>query len=273
MDVATGRTPLPNWPGYEVTVSLDFVGPAELRTRGTVLVIPGRGESQASYQRFGRRLAADSYRVRVLVAPAIDPDDIGGSLDHLAATLGAAVDGLAHADHVRPLVVVASDSAAALTGALVARSGPAERWWPDAVVLAALPGYGEREAASWDAELDARTHCTAHRGVLSDDTDVHRGALADALPAALLDAAYSGTADTPHLLLVGDQDPYADHDALARYAKSLPSVRVVRVRGAHHDVLNDLQHRSVAATLVTFLESLRTEPTLDPIIAVESSTW
>jgi alpha-beta hydrolase superfamily lysophospholipase len=256
-----------------VSESIDFVGPSELRTRGTVIVFPGRGESPASYQRFGRRLAADSYRVRVLPAPVIDPSDLDGSLDQLAAQLGAAVGEPVDADHVRPVVVVASDSAAAAVGALAARGGPAERWWPDAVVLAALPGYGEHEVGDWAAELDVRTHCTVHRGVLSDDADVHRGALDDAVPAALLDVAYSGTADLPHLLVIGDQDPYADHDALARYAKALPCVRVVRVHGAHHDVLNDLQHRSVAAMLVSFLESLRHEPPLEAIIEVESSTW
>jgi hypothetical protein len=36
-------------------------------------------------------------------------------------------------------------------------------------------------------------------------------------------------------------------------------------------VLNDQQHRSVAAEIVTFLEALRQE--LVPVIAVESSAW
>jgi hypothetical protein len=45
------------------------------------------------------------------------------------------------------------------------------------------------------------------------------------------------------------------------------------VRRSHHDVLNDLQHRSVAAEVVTFLEALRNEPPLEPIVEVESSAW
>ena len=45
------------------------------------------------------------------------------------------------------------------------------------------------------------------------------------------------------------------------------------VRGGHHDVLNDLQHRSVAAEIVTFLEALRNESELVPIVGVESSAW
>ena len=38
----------------ETTVT-EYTGPEGLRTRGTVLVVPGRGESEATYQRFGRR--------------------------------------------------------------------------------------------------------------------------------------------------------------------------------------------------------------------------
>ena len=67
--------------------------------------------------------------------------------------------------------------------------------------------------------------------------------------------------------------PLADQDALARAAKAVPAARLVVVRRAHHDVLNDLQHRSVAAEIVTFLETLRNEPSLEPIVAVESSAW
>ena len=57
----------------ETTFVTDYTGPAGLRTRGTVLVVPGRGEGEATYQRFGRRLAADSYRVRVRNEPSLEP--------------------------------------------------------------------------------------------------------------------------------------------------------------------------------------------------------
>jgi pimeloyl-ACP methyl ester carboxylesterase len=174
---------------------------------------------------------------------------------------------------VRPLVLLGSDSGAAALAALVARSHTSAPWWPQAVVLAALPGYGAHEPELWDDELDARTHCTVHRAVLTDDAAVLRGALDDAVPSALLDAAYGSTVELPQLLLVGDSDSYADRDALARAAKALPRARLAVVRGAHHDVLNDLQHRSVAAEVVTFLEALRDESTLAPIVSVESSAW
>jgi alpha-beta hydrolase superfamily lysophospholipase len=260
------------------TTFADYTGPEELRTRGTVLVVPGRGEGQATYRRFGRRLAADSYRVRVLSAPVIAEADLAGSLERFAAQLADAVAGTAADGPVRPLVLVGSDTAAAALAALVARpsaqpTAPDAPWWPQALVLAALPGYAAHQPGSWDDELDVRTHCSVHRGVLSDDLSVPRGTLSAAVPGALLDAAYGSTAGLPQLLLAGDADPLADRDALAQAAKALPAARLVVVHGAHHDVLNDLQHRSVAAEIVTFLEALRGEPSLAPIVAVESSAW
>jgi alpha-beta hydrolase superfamily lysophospholipase len=157
--------------------------------------------------------------------------------------------------------------------ALVARSGPGQTWWPDAVVLAGLPGYDGRQGGGWDEELDARTHCPVHRGVLTDDPAVVPGSLAEAVPAALLDAAYGSTAGVPHLLLSGDADPLADRAELNRLAKSLPQARLAVVRGGHHDVLNDLQHRSVAAEIVTFLEAVRGGVPPVPLVEVVASAW
>jgi alpha-beta hydrolase superfamily lysophospholipase len=107
--------------------------------------------------------------------------------------------------------------------------------------------------------------------VLAGDPAVERGALGTALPDELLDTAYGITTDLPVLVLVGDADPLADREALARTVKALPAARLSVVHGAHHDVLNDRQHRSVAAEVVSFLETLGNE--LAPVITVESSAW
>jgi hypothetical protein len=45
------------------------------------------------------------------------------------------------------------------------------------------------------------------------------------------------------------------------------------VRDAHHDVLNDLQHRSVAAEVVSFLEVVRGGRPLTSIVSAELSSW
>ncbi|MDT4907238.1 MAG: hypothetical protein QOI69_479 [Pseudonocardiales bacterium] len=253
----------------------DYVGPHGLRVRGTVLVLPGRGETAHTYVRFGARLAADAYRVRVLERLAIDEDDLDVSLDRLAEQIAGAIADLELSGPiVRPLVLIGVDSGAAALGALVARTqASSASWWPQAVVLAGLPGYGTHESGARDDELDARTHCPVHRAVLTDDAAAQRGTLSDALPGGLLDAVYDSTVDLPHLLLSGDSDRYADPEVLSQAAKSLPRARFTQVRGAHHDVLNDLQHRSVAAEVVTFLEALRDESVLVPIVSVKISTW
>ncbi|MFI8182154.1 alpha/beta hydrolase [Actinacidiphila glaucinigra] len=254
------------------TAHTDHHGPEGLLTRGTVVVVPGRGETPATYTRFGRRLAADAYRVRVVTAPEPDHGDPAGSLTLFGERLAAAVEGTAiEGPPAAPLVLVGADSGAAALAALLGRPGPAGVR-PDGVVLAGLPGRAASAGAGgWEGELDVRTSCPAHRDTLTRDPRVRRGSLGEPLPDSLLTAAYEAELALPALFLVGDTDPLADHDALARTAKSQHRARLSVVRGAHHDVLNDIQHRSVAAEAVTFLETLRNG--LVPVVAVESSTW
>ncbi len=250
----------------------DHFGPEGLRVRGTVLVVPGRGETRAAYARFGRRLAADAYRVRVIDAPEIDADDLTGSLAGFGAQLAAALEGTAAQDGaVRPVVLVGADTGAAAIAALLGLEEAPAAWRPEAVVLAGLPGHTATVVGDWDEELDVRTFCPAHRGTLTEDAGVRRGSLQDAVPDTLLRAAYGEDVGVPALVLVGDADPLADRDAVARTTKSLSRARLSVVRDAHHDVLNDLQHRSVAAEIITFLETLRNE--LTSVITVESSAW
>lgn len=255
-----------------MTDYLDCNGPEGLRTRGTVLIVPGRGETSATYRRFGSRIAADSYRVRVL-PPSPPPESAAAALLHLSDALSLAVGELA-AELVRPLVLVGADAGAASLSALVAHGSADSPWWPDALVLAGLPGYGTHDVDDdWESELDLRSHCPVHRGVLTRDSAAHGGRLATAVPEELLDLAYGSTVEVPQLLLVGDDDQLADRESLARAAKALPSARLSVVRSGHHDVLNDLQHRSVAAEVVTFIEVVRDGLPLRPIVARESSTW
>ncbi|NEA17800.1 alpha/beta hydrolase, partial [Streptomyces halstedii] len=68
----------------------DHLGPVGLRTRATVVVVPGRGETRATYARLGARLAADAYRVRVVDAPDLDTGDPSGASARFAARLAAA---------------------------------------------------------------------------------------------------------------------------------------------------------------------------------------
>ncbi|CCH76317.1 conserved hypothetical protein [Nostocoides japonicum T1-X7] len=255
-----------------MTEHTDHLAPEGLRTRGTVVVVPGRGESPATYRRFADRLAADAYRVRVVAPPAVEASDIASSLERFGARLGEAVTGATTDGTVaHPVVLVGADLGAAVLAALTDVGDPSAPWWPDGLVLAGLPGRTTHVLAGWEHELDARSHCPVHRGILDDDPRVRRGALGEPVPDELLNSAHGRAADLPQLVVVGDADPLADRVALARSVRDLSLARLSVVRGAHHDVLNDLQHRSVAAEVVTFLEALRTE--LVPAVTVESSAW
>jgi alpha-beta hydrolase superfamily lysophospholipase len=248
----------------------DYLAPNGLRTRGTVIVVPGRGEAPAVYRRLGSRLACDAYRVRVTDLPGTDPADVAAFLHELARGLAREVEDIGDA-MARPLVLLGSDLGAAGIAALLADVITDAVWWPRAPVLAGLPRYRAQYDGAWEDELNIRTHCSAHRGVLADGTAVQPGRLAAVVPDQLLDAAYQSTAEVPQLLLAGEADPLADRGAIARLAKALPAARLAFVRGAHHDVLNDLQYRSLASEIVAFLEALRDD--LTPAITVETSAW
>jgi alpha-beta hydrolase superfamily lysophospholipase len=248
--------------------SVRYDGPAGLRTRGTLLVIPGRGESQATYNRFASRLAADSYHVRVLPSPALDDAEVSGSLERYAGVVTAEVD----AETVLPLVLVGSDTGALVAAGilpLVEAAGVA----PAAVVLAGIPGRGRQQQVEWQDELAVRTQCHVHQGVLSDDAAVVRGSLSAAVPAELFDHAENESSTAHHVVLHGDEDPLAEYEEVAQFVKGKPSAQLGVVVGGHHDVLNDIYHRAVAASIVTFLERLRGGVALDPIVRVEYSAW
>jgi alpha-beta hydrolase superfamily lysophospholipase len=221
--------------------------PAGATPRGTLILLPGRGETAASYGRFGRRLAADAYRVRLVPVPPADLDEVTDRVGKL----------LADESLPAPKVLVGSDSGATLA-ALLAPELPV-----DAVVLAGLALPSSAPVGSWAEEVAARTACTVHTRVISADADFQRGALNAPLP---WDSVSLVPPDKPVLLLHGTADPVTPvAAAVAPYAGVL-GVRIRLVEGGLHDVLNDATHRSVAATLVLFLESLRLGPELPAIV-------
>jgi alpha-beta hydrolase superfamily lysophospholipase len=222
--------------------------PVGATPRGTLVVLPGRGETAASYERFGRRLSADSYKVRLVRVLLSDLDDVTDSVGKL----------LADESLPSPKVIVGSDSGATLA-ALLAAELPV-----DAVVLAGLALPSSAEVGSWEDEVTARTACPVHTRVIEEDGSFERGALNQPLPWPSVSLQ---PPDKPVLLLHGTADRVtAVADAVAPYAGA---ARIRLVEGGRHDVLNDATHRSVAATVVLFLESLRLGPEL-PVIVQEA---
>jgi pimeloyl-ACP methyl ester carboxylesterase len=223
--------------------------PDGVAPRGTLIVIPGRGEGLELYERFGRRIAAD---------PALTTSQV-----------------LAITAEVRPYVLVGSDTGALFAAGLVA-SGQVTG--VDAVVLAGLPTAeadpagvgraGAESADSWEAELAARTACPTHRGRLAGQ-GLRRGALFEPIPAGWESLADLGRLAVPVLGLHGTADPVSPLDAARERYRQAPRAELVSIAGGVHDVLNDVTHRTVAATITLFLERLRLGPELSPIAVSE----
>ncbi|RLV50397.1 alpha/beta hydrolase [Nocardioides mangrovicus] len=224
--------------------------PAGATARGTLIVLPGRGETVVAYERFGRRLSGDAYKVRLVPVDLAD-------LDATRAQIEAV---LADESLPSPKVLVGADSGATLAALLSGVAGV------DAVVLAglALPGLVPDSDApqSWEAEIEARSACPVHRSVIGADAGFERGRLADALPWAEVDLAVA----VPALVLHGTADPVTPVAAALTPFLDADHVRVRAVEGGRHDVLNDVSHRSVAASVVLFLESLRLGADLPAVV-------
>lgn len=250
----------------EWATAAHWTEPDGIAPRGTLVLIPGRGESPELYERFGRRISSDGYRVHAVVDPVAD-----------AALATSQV--LAVAAEVRPYVLVGSDAGALFAAGLVA-SGRVTG--ADAVVLAGLPGRPEPAAAelvgaatagapaagSWEAELAARTACPTHRGRLAGQA-LRRGALYEPVPDGWEALADLSRITQPVLCLHGTADPVSPlADARERYAQA-PRAELVSIVGGVHDALNDATHRTVAATIVLFLERLRLGAELPPIAISE----
>jgi alpha-beta hydrolase superfamily lysophospholipase len=222
--------------------------------RGTVVVLPGRGESADVYRRLGTRLAADAYRTRV----------VGDATVNLEAVVAQVKSILAAQDNPRPTVLVGSDSGALLALRLLAQRAVTV----DALILAGLPNTDDvADFASATEEIEARASCPTHRQLLRDETAFHAGTLTEPLPDALREPIDLASVTEPALGLHGANDTISPLPSVLASYRALPELRLLSVADGRHDVLNAINHRSVAASLVLFLERLRAGAELPDIVA------
>jgi alpha-beta hydrolase superfamily lysophospholipase len=244
-----------------VTPAHHWRPPTGIAPRGTLFVLPGRGEHGGVYERFGRRLSADGYLVHAL----------GTGPDHTAEQVQAEAAAVGGPRPVAPLVLVGSD-----TGALQALhvAATADTRLPlEGVILAGTaPTAGSAESppgseSDWDAELAARTACPTHRKRLTEDEGFVRGRLTAPVPAHLLADARPAL---PALILHGGADPISPLGQARELADRLPRATLGVLHEGLHDVLNDATHRTTAATVVLWLERLRADSEMRPILTLEA---
>jgi alpha-beta hydrolase superfamily lysophospholipase len=245
--------------------------PEGLSPRGTIVVIPGRGERPGVYERFGRRISGDAYRVHAVANPAED----AALAEQQVLTL---------LDGPKPVVLAGSDTGALFAAGLVA-SGRLSG--ASALVLAGLPtaaaateaearagqgadadGEAAADGSSWEAELEARTACPTHRGRLAGPV-LRRGALYEPVPDGWLDLADLKAVPVPVLGLHGAADTVSPLAAARERYAAAPHAELVSIAGGRHDAFNDITHRTAAATVILFLERLRLGTDLPPIAVRE----
>lgn len=200
--------------------------PAPVRTRGTLAVIAGAGETARVYERFGRRISADGYAVGVFEAADAD----------------AARSWLVEQE-VAPRVLVGSDAgAAAVLTALAERAGV------DGAIVAGIPlgGPGTPGAAQ-------RTACPVHLGVLGEAAAHTERTASIELP----EPGFLASVAVPVLAIHGGADTVAPFAEAVAYLRAVPALETVETIDGLHDALNDTSHRSVAARVVLWLEALR----------------
>jgi pimeloyl-ACP methyl ester carboxylesterase len=242
---------------------VSWTEPEGLNPRGTIALIPGRGEKPDVYERFGRRLSADAYRVHAVANPVEDPVVTEEQIGSLLGGPG-------------PFVLAGSDTGALFAAGLVA-SG---RIAADALVLAGLPTLADLPARAgephaggepddaWAAELEARTACPTHRGRLAGAV-LRRGALYEPVPDGWAEAADLKAVSVPVLGLHGAADPVSPLSAARAAYAAAPQTELVSITDGRHDAFNDITHRTAAATVVLFLERLRLGAGLPPIAVRE----
>jgi alpha-beta hydrolase superfamily lysophospholipase len=214
--------------------------PDGVEARGTVLVLGGRGDTTAAYARFGRRLSADAYRVRAVAdvtAPRFRAVDVARSL----LREGGA----------RPFVVLGVDAGALLALRLAATTPDGI----DGVITVGLPRLLGPVPAGLP-QLPLRTRSPEHWATLADPLVVDPAGLSRPIPDSLT-APEASAVRVPVLGVHGEDDSVEPVAAALDYYTLLPEARVVVVDRGRHDSLNDASHRSVAASIVLFLEELR----------------
>lgn len=208
--------------------------------RGTLIVLTGRGETTTTYQRFGKRISADAYKVRL-----VETD-----LDEATAARTEIERHLADTSLPAPKVLVGSDTGATLAATLINDVAA------DAAIIAGVLLPESAAVDGWEEEVDARSACPAHRTVIGQDSDFDRGTLATGLSGPWSDLTLP-VPDKPVLVVHGDADPITPAEHAVKAYADVAAARRRLVADGRHDILNDVSHRSVAATIILFLESLR----------------
>ena len=200
--------------------------PEGVRPRGTLFLLTGRGETPEVYTRFATRISADAYRVVVISAADYTTPGARSEIDELINST----------DVVEPSVLVGSD-----VGAPPPSSSATRTLNIDAVITAGLAIAGAVPIGDRDAEIEARTACPVHRGVLGRAT---HGTLSTAVGSIALARPAPSGINVPVLAIHGATDAISPLEAAFAFYRHSGVAEVTVVDAGRHDILNDVTHRS-----------------------------
>jgi alpha-beta hydrolase superfamily lysophospholipase len=236
--------------------------------RASLVLLHGFGEHSGMYHRLGNRLTAENIDLWAL-------DEIGhgltygergdaGSLDALVEH-GARLLDLAAGDGARrPIFLIGHSLGTSVAATLVATRQPAV----SGLILSAT-AFGPAMAA-WCAHTPADQELALSIGDCATDpfyvdemendplafTSARHGtSVGTVIPASAAVLRQTPLpAELPILLVHGTRDPLVEVQDARAVAAELPNARLVEF-DCLHDLLNDVEHRAVASTIVSFVES------------------
>ena len=228
--------------------------------RAAVVFLHGFGEHTGLYHRYGFALNAAGIDLWAVdqFGHGLTPGDRGdfGTLEDSGA-LAEALTELATADGI-PLVLQGhSFGAVAMLFRLLGESETYRAGVVSGAPLVPVPGLVDADSTFEIApsqlsadpfyldaiENDPLAFVDADGGPLARELDRGWDSFGELLP----------TLAVPTLAVHGSNDPIAPVGALRAYAEQIEALSLVEIEGGGHDILNDVTHRRVAATIVEFI--------------------
>ena len=219
-------------------------------SRGRIVILPGRGDDASYYERLGRRISADGYTAYVpfkTVKTIHDAADLWNDLTH-------------GWDRETPIIALTVDSSAGYFTHAVSNS--LLRQVPDGLILTGVALQNDTAPPHTPQEIDElalRSACPVHGAVVQAAEEAGQLLTSDIEP---IDPIPPSIADRtvevlPSLIIHGSNDEISPVDQVRSTLFGWTAAEFVRVHNGLHDVVNDVNHRTVSAEIIAFAERLR----------------
>jgi len=219
-------------------------------SRGRFVILQGRGDDASYYERLGRRISSDGYTAYVPLETV--------KTTHDAADLWNDLTQGWHRE--TPIIALTVDSSAGYFTHAVSNS--LLNLVPDALVLTGIALQNDatsRYASHGTDELALRSACPIHRAVVKAAVGTGQLLASDIEPIdptpPIVPAHTVGV--LPSLIIHGSNDDISPVEQVRSTLHDWTKAELVSVHNGLHDVLNDVNHRTVSGEIIAFAERLR----------------